>query len=97
MTANIEHGKVGPLFEDFLREQGTYEEATASAIKRVIAFQLAEAMKQNGISKVAMAASLKTSRSQLDRLLDPANGNVTIGTLSRAAAIVGRTIRLELI
>jgi antitoxin HicB len=97
MSDEIEYGKAGSLFEDFLREQGTYEETTAIAIKRVIAFQLAEAMKQNGISKVSMAASLKTSRSQLDRLLDPANGNVTIGTLSRAAAIVGRSIRLELI
>lgn len=97
MTQGIESGKAGQLFEDFLREQGAYEETTERAIKRVIAFQLAEAMKEKGISKVAMAQRLKTSRSQLDRLLDPNNGNVTLATLVRAAEIVGRTIRLELV
>lgn len=97
MRQDIESGKAGLLFEDFLREQGTYEETTERAIKRVIAFQLAEAMKEKGISKVAMAQRLKTSRSQLDRLLDPNNGNVTLGTLARAAEIVGRSIRLELV
>lgn len=97
MNKDIEIGKTGQLFEDFLREQGTYEDTTERAIKRVIAFQLAEAMKKNGISKVAMAEHLKTSRSQLDRLLDPNNGNVTLGTLARAAEIVGRSIKLELV
>ena len=97
MSKDIEIGKTGQLFEKFLREQGTYEETTERAIKRVIAFQLSEAMKKNGISKVAMAERLKTSRSQLDRLLDPNNGNVTIGTLARAAEVVGRSIRLELV
>jgi len=97
MNKDIEIGKTGQLFEDFLRDQGTYEETTERAIKRVIAFQLSEAMKKNGISKVAMAERLKTSRSQLDRLLDPNNGNVTIGTLARAAEVVGRSIRLELV
>ena len=97
MSKDIEIGKTGQLFEDFLRDQGTYEETTERAIKRVIAFQLAEAMKKSGISKVAMAERLKTSRSQLDRLLDPNNGNVTIGTLARAAEVVGRSIRLELV
>lgn len=97
MNKDIEIGKTGQRFEDFLREQGTYEESTERAIKRVIAFQLAQAMKENGISKVAMAERLKTSRSQLDRLLDPNNGNVTLSTLARAAEIVGRTIRLELV
>lgn len=80
-----------------MRKQGTYEEATERAIKRVIAFQLAEAMKENGISKVAMAKRLKTSRSQLDRLLDPGNGNVTLATLARAAEAVGRSIKLVLV
>ena len=97
MNKDIEIGKTGQLFEEFLREQGVYEDTTERAIKRVIAFQLAEAMKENGISKVAMAQRLNTSRSQLDRLLDPNNGNVTLGTLARAAEIVGRSIRLELV
>ena len=94
---SIEAGKPGQLFEEFLREQGAYEDTTERAIKRVIAYQLAQAMKKQGISKVVMAERLKTSRSQLDRLLDPENGNVTLETLSRAAEAVGRSIRLELV
>ena len=97
MTEDCEAGKVGQSFEDFLREQGTYEDTTVRAIKRVIAFQLAEAMRDQGISKVAMAARLNTSRSQLDRLLDPDSGNVTLDTLARAAEAVGRSIKLELV
>ena len=96
MSNDKEPGKPGPLFEDFLREQGTYEETTEQAIKRVIAFQLAEAMKEQSITKVEMARRLETSRSQLDRLLDPDDGNVTIATLARAAKAVGRSIKLEL-
>ena len=97
MSNNTEAGKTGPLFEVFLKEQGTYEEATEQAIKRVIAFQLQSTMKDQGISKVAMAERLETSRSQLDRLLDPDNGNVTLATLAKAAKAVGRSIRLELV
>jgi hypothetical protein len=86
----------GQSFEDFLKEQGTYEETTGHAVKRVLAFQLAEAMKSQGISKVEMAKRLKTSRSQLDRLLDPEHDGVTLGVLARAAKVVGRGLRLEL-
>lgn len=96
MTTNIEHGKAGQLFEDFLKEQGTYEATTEQAVKRVLAFQLTEAMKEQGITKVEMARKLETSRSQLDRLLDPDNDSVTLAVLSRAARAVGRSIRLEL-
>lgn len=96
MSKDVELGKPGSFFEDFLREQGTYEETTEQAIKRVIAFQLAEVMKEQSITKVEMARRLETSRSQLDRLLDPDDGNVTIATLSRAAKAVGRSIKLEL-
>ncbi|MDQ7019648.1 MAG: helix-turn-helix transcriptional regulator [Robiginitomaculum sp.] len=95
--SKLETGKPGQFFDDFLKEQGTYEEANEHAIKRVIAFQLAEAMKAEGMTKIAMAERLKTSRSQLDRLLDPANGNVTLATLARAAKAVGRSLRLELV
>ena len=97
MSKTKETGKAGQLFEDFLREQGVYEETTERAIKRVIAYQLAKAMEEKGISKVAMADCLKTSRSQLDRLLDPDNGNVTLASLARAAEAVGRSIKLELV
>ena len=91
-----EKGKAGPLFSDFLKDQGTYNEATEQAVKRVIAYQLANTMQEMGISKVEMAKRLDTSRSQLDRLLDPDNDNVTLATLSRAAKAVGRRLTLEL-
>lgn len=94
--SNIEKGKAGDLFSDFLREQGTYEATTEQALKRVIAFQLASAMKERGITKVEMAKQLVTSRSQLDRLLDPDNDKVTLSTLSRAAKVVGRELTIEL-
>ena len=96
MTTDAEKGKAGALFEDFLKDQGTYEATTEQAVKRVLAFQLAQTMKEQKITKVEMAKRLETSRSQLDRLLDPQNDGVTLSVLSRAAQIVGRSIRLEL-
>ena len=96
MTKEIEKGKVGSLFEDFLKEQGTYEETTEQAVKRVLAFQIAQVMKEQNITKVEMARRLETSRSQLDRLLDPENDRVTLGVLSRAARVLGRSLKLEL-
>lgn len=96
MTTEIETGKVGDSFEDFLIEQGTYEDTTERAVKRVLAFQLAEEMKAKGISKVKMAEMLDTSRSQLNRLLDPAADNVTLASLSKVAKLIGRSIHIEL-
>ena len=96
MTNDIEKGCPGQFFEDFLKEQGTYEDTTEQAVKRVLAFQLSEEMKKQGISKVEMARRLCTSRSQLERVLDPENDGVTIGVLTRAAKAVGRNLRLEL-
>ena len=96
MIDDTEPGKPGQLFEDFLREQGTYEQSTETAIKRVLAWQLTAAMKEQRISKVEMAKRLATSRSQLDRLLDPDNDTVTLATLAKAARALGRTIKLEL-
>jgi len=96
MNNDTEKGRAGELFEDFLAEQGTVEETTERAVKRVLAFQLATAMKEQSISKVEMAKRLETSRSQLDRLLDPQNDTVTLAVLARAAKAVGRTLRLEL-
>ena len=97
MSDSTEKGKVGPLFGDFLKEQGTYEETTEVAVKRVLAFQLTEAMREQSISKVEMARRLNTSRSQLDRLLDPGNEAVTLSALARAARAVGRTLSVELV
>jgi antitoxin HicB len=90
MKARAGKGRIGQSFEDFLKEQGRYEESTNRTVKRVLAFQLAEAMKDQQISKAAFARKLKTSRSQLDRLLDPENAHVTLDALSRAARAVGR-------
>ena len=91
------HGKISDeTFDDFLASEGMLEEAEEVAIKRVLAWQIAEAMKTQGITKTAMAQRMKTDRRQLDRLLDPDNGSVTLSTLQRAAHAVGRTLRIEL-
>lgn len=87
---------VGSSFDDFLKEEGIHEEVKATAIKRVIAWQIAEAMKEQAITQVEMAARMKTSRSQLTRLLDPENDKVKLETLARAARTLGRTLRVEL-
>jgi plasmid maintenance system antidote protein VapI len=88
--------QIGSTFESWLDERGLREEVTTAAIKSVIAQQLAEAMRERGLSKTAMAAQMHTSRAQLDRLLDPENRGVTLETLQRAARVVGRELRLEL-
>jgi antitoxin HicB len=89
-------GRVGSSFDDFLRETGDYEAVKSKAIKRVLAWQISEAMREDGLTKAEMAKRMSTSRSQLDRLLDPANDDVTLSTLARAAEALGREIRLEL-
>ena len=96
MCGDIENGEALQFFEDFLREQGTLEDTDERAVKRVLAFQLAAEMKQQTISKVEMAQRMNTSRSQLDRFLDPEYATVALATLARAAKAVGRTLRLEL-
>jgi antitoxin HicB len=87
----------GSALDDFLEEQGVLEEFQARAIKEVIAWQLAEAMKDRKISKSALAVLMKTSRTQINRVLDPNEGNVTIETLQRAAALVGKRVQLGLV
>jgi antitoxin HicB len=91
------HAHTGSSFESFLKEHDLYEEVTAEAVKVVIAWQIRSAMKAQGISKTRMAARIRTSRAQLERLLDPTNDKVQLDTLKRAAAALGRKIRLELI
>jgi len=88
---------VGSTFESWLDEQGIREEVTAAAIKEVIAEQLAAEMKKKGITKARMAEMMETSRAQIDRLLDPRNDSATLETLMRAAKVVGRRLRLELV
>jgi len=87
---------IGSSIDDFLKEEGIFEEAQAQAVKEVVAWQLAEAMKEKKISKNKMATLLKTSRTQVDRILDPKN-DITLGSLQRAAAMVGRRVRIELV
>jgi antitoxin HicB len=88
---------IGSSFESWLEEGGIREEVTAAAIKSVIAHQLANEMKRKKITKQRMAQLMKTSRAQIDRLLDPDNGSATIESLQRAAKIVGRELRLQLV
>ena len=88
---------IGSSFDSWLREEGIYEEVTATAIKRVLARQLESAMKKKSFSKSEMARRMHTSRAALERLLDPQNGAVTLSTLQKAAAAVGRKLRLELV
>ncbi|RUW30604.1 MAG: Fis family transcriptional regulator [Mesorhizobium sp.] len=87
---------IGSSFDAFLQEEGIHGEATAHAIKRVLAWQLEQAMAEQGISKSEMAKRMKTSRAQLDRLLDPENDRVQLDTVQRAAAAVGRRLQVEL-
>jgi plasmid maintenance system antidote protein VapI len=87
---------MGSSIDDFLKEEGIFEEAQAQAVKEVVAWQLAEAMKKKRISKNKLAKLLKTSRTQVDRILDPKN-DITLGSLQRAAAMVGRRVTIELV
>ena len=87
----------GSSFDSFLEEEGILDEVETAAIKRVIAWQLAEAMKAGKISKKTMAERMGTSRSQLDRLLDPENSAVHLETIARAARAVGKRLRFEMV
>ncbi|MSO81504.1 MAG: Fis family transcriptional regulator [Alphaproteobacteria bacterium] len=83
--------------DDFLRAEGKLEEFEAVAIKEVLAWQIGEAMRAQKLSQKGLAKHMNTSRSQIRRLLDPKDGNVTIATLQRAAKVVGRKLKLELV
>lgn len=94
MNATAPH--LGSSLDDFLKEEGVFEQTQNRAIKEVIAWQLTQAMQEQAMSKTRMAALLQTSRSQLDRLLDPSS-DVTLSTLERAAALVGRKLSITLV
>jgi antitoxin HicB len=87
---------IGSSFDDFLKEECNYDEVTGHAIKRVIAWQLAEVMKAKKISKSAMARRLKTSRTQVSCLLDPQNCCVQFDTMQKAASIIGKRLAIKL-
>src|ERR1700740_556855 len=83
--------------DDFLGEEGRRDEFEAVAVKEVLAWQIEQAMKEKNISRISLAQRMKTSRSQIGRLLDPKDGNVTLTTPQRAARMVGRSLRLQLV
>jgi DNA-binding Xre family transcriptional regulator len=93
----VKRKNIGSSFDAWLREEGIHEQVTATAIKRVLARQVETAMKEKNFSKAEMARRMRTSRAALNRLLDPENDAVTLSTLQKAAIVVGREIRLELI
>lgn len=85
----------GSNFDDFLEEEGILEEVSARAQKRLLALQLADIMEDCKITKTGLAKKLKTSRSQLDRILDPENTSITIDVLGRVAHALGKRLRIE--
>jgi antitoxin HicB len=87
---------LGSSFDEFLRSEGLYEEVTTLAWKRVLSWEVTEAMKKGGISKSEMAKRMGTSRSQLERLLDPENPNVLLDTVQKAATAVGKQLTIGL-
>ena len=86
----------GSSFDEFLKEDGIYEEVQAHALKRALAEQLDDAMQSSKLSKVNMAQRMATSRSQLDRVLDPSNLSIQLDTLIKAASAVGKTVEIRL-
>ena len=87
---------LGSQFDDFLREEKLLEAAEAVAVKRVIAFQIAQQMKRRKLTKTQMALRMKTSRAALERLLDPTNASVSLATLERAALALDMRLKVEL-
>ena len=87
---------IGSSFDDFLKDKGIYGEVTSTAIKRSIAMKLQKAMEDQLVTKAEMARRMKTSRSQLARLLDPENDKVQLDTLFKAATVLGKNLKLEL-
>lgn len=93
----MKRSNIGSELDDWLREEGLYEQATTGAIKRVLARQIEAAMERRGLTKSEMARRMETSRAALNRLLDPDNDSVTLATLQKAARAVGRQVRVELV
>ena len=92
---SITRKNIGDRFDDFLKEEGVYEECTGAAVKRLLALQLEDLMEKKHLTKTDMARRMKTSRAVINRLLDPDNESVTLYTLKKAASVVGKKLRLE--
>lgn len=95
MKSKKRNPRLGSDFDDFLAQEGMLADVESVAIKRVVAFQIARMIEQQNISKAEMARRMNTSRSSLDRLLDPENDSVTLQTLERAAQALGKRLRVE--
>lgn len=88
---------IGSSLDDLLKEDEIFEEVEAIALKRVLAWQVSQAMQEKGLTKTEMAQEMNTSRASLDRFLDPENTSVTLNTMVNAAQAVGRRLRIELV
>jgi DNA-binding Xre family transcriptional regulator len=97
LSASSSDPRRGSSLDEFLEEEGILEEATAKAAKKALAWQFAQAMKEQNVTKAALARRMMTSRAQLDRLLDPENQSVTLKTLARAAEILGMRVQIKLL
>ena len=97
MSKKRQNPRRGSSLDDFLDDEGLLEDATAAALKKALAWQFAQAMQEQRVTKAALARRMNTSRAQLDRLLDPENQSVTLKTLTRAAEILGMRIEIELV
>jgi antitoxin HicB len=87
---------IGSKLDDFLKEENLYEQVQTAAVKRVVAYQIAQEMKLKKLTKTEMASRMKTSRAALERLLDPDNASITLFTLERAASALGKKLKVEL-
>lgn len=92
----MKHKNIGSNFDDFLSEEAMLQEATATAMKRVIAWQIEQEMKAQKLTKTALAAKMHTSRAALNRLLDASDTSLTLTTLASAAAALGKHVKVEL-
>ena len=88
---------IGSNFDDFLKEEGIYEQSSAAAMKKVLAWQIEEGMREQQLTKTAMAKRMHTSRAALNRLLDDRDTSLTLTTLASAAAALGKAVKLELV
>ena len=93
----MKNKSIGSSFDDFLVEEGISEEVEAGAIKKIIAYQLQEAIEKEQLTKTALAIRLETSRAAVDRILDPENESITLLTLKKAANVLGKKLRFELV
>lgn len=95
--SNVRNMNELTTLDQFLDEEGFNEEVTLNAVKRIIAMQLSQEMRAKRLTKAGLARRMSSSRTQVDRVLDPKDGNVTIGTLARAAKVLGRSLKIELV